>query len=71
MDGCWYFDYQVGSRFGLNTETANQNPTFKIDKQAGKIYFSTAGGHDSIVLEYVSDGMENGNDALVLSLIHI
>ena len=65
VDGCWYFDYQVGSRFGLNTETANQNPTFKIDKQAGKIYFSTAGGHDSIVLEYVSDGMENGNDSLV------
>ena len=65
VDGCWYFDYQIGSRFGLNTETANQNPTFKIDKQAGKIYFSTAGGSDSIVLEYVSDGMENGNHSLV------
>lgn len=65
VDGCWYFDYQVGSRFGLNTETANQNPTFKIDKQAGKIYFSTAGGQDSIVLEYVSDGMENGDDSQV------
>jgi len=65
VDGCWYFDYQIGSRFGLNTETANQNPTFKIDKQAGKIYFSTSGGADSIVLEYVSDGMENGNDSLV------
>ena len=28
LDGCWYFDYAVGSRFGLNTETANSNPTF-------------------------------------------
>tara|TARA_R100001224_G_C4016200_1_gene147816 strand:- start:107 stop:1021 length:915 start_codon:yes stop_codon:yes gene_type:complete len=65
VDGCWYFDYQVGSRFGLNTETANQNPTFKIDKQAGKIYFSTSGAQDSIVLEYVSDGMENGDDSQV------
>ena len=28
VDGCWYFDYRVGARFGLNTETANINPTF-------------------------------------------
>ena len=49
IDGCWYFDYRVGARFGLNTETANINPTFKIDKQAGKIYFSSAAGTDSIV----------------------
>jgi len=65
IDGCWYFDYRVGARFGLNTETANINPTFKVDKQAGKIYFSSAGGSDSIVLEYVSDGMENGDDSQV------
>ena len=65
VDGCWYFDYQVGARFGLNTETANQNPTFKIDKKAGVINFSSIGAGISIVLEYVSDGMENGDDSLV------
>jgi|TARA_Y100000356_G_scaffold64702_1_gene52940 hypothetical protein len=65
IDGCWYFDYRVGARFGLNTETANINPTFKVDKQAGKIYFSSAAGTDSIVLEYVSDGMANGDDSQV------
>ena len=65
VDGVWYFDYSVGARFGLNTETANINPTFTVDKRAGVINFSSMGGDASIVLEYVSDGMENGNDAQV------
>ena len=30
-----------------------------------KFILALLGGHDSIVLEYVSDGMENGNDSLV------
>ena len=65
VDGCWYFDYQVGARFGLNTETANSNPTFNIDKKAGVINFSSGSSMMSVVLEYVSDGMENGDDASV------
>lgn len=65
LDGCWYFDYQIGARFGLNTETANVNPTFKIDKKSGVINFSSASATASIVLEYVSDGMEQGNDSQV------
>ena len=65
VDGCWYFDFAVGARFGLNPETANANPTFKIDKQNGIIHFDTVTGADSMVLEYVSDGMENGNDSQV------
>ncbi len=65
VEGCWYFDYQVGARFGLNTETANSNPTFNIDKKAGVINFSSGSSMRSVVLEYVSDGMENGDDASV------
>ena len=65
VDGCWYFDYQIGARFGLNTETANINPTFRIDKKAGVINFSSGIANQLCVLEYVSDGMENGNDASV------
>ena len=64
-DGNWYFDYAVGARFGLNTETANSNPTFAIDKQSGVINFSNISNAASIVLEYVSDGMENGDDSSV------
>jgi len=64
-DGKWYFDYAIGARFGLNTETANSNPTFTIDKQSGVINFSNISGAASIVLEYVSDGMKNGVDTEV------
>ena len=32
VDGLWYFEYPIGGRYGLNTETANQNPTFSINK---------------------------------------
>ncbi len=62
VDGCWYFDFGIGARFGLNTETANANPTFSIDKQRGVINFSSIGNGASVVVEYVSDGMENGED---------
>jgi len=65
VDGCWYFDYGIGQRFGLNTETANINPTFSINKKGGVINFSSGLGGKLVVLEYVSDGMENGNDGSV------
>jgi hypothetical protein len=64
-DGEWYFDYGIGARYGLNTETANANPTFRIDKQAGVINFSSEMAGEMCILEYVSDGMEGGNDTLI------
>ena len=65
FEGNWYFDYGVGTRFGLNTETANFNPTFNIDKKAGVINFSSEMAGELCILEYVSDGMENGDDSVV------
>ena len=65
VDGNWYFQYGIGARFGLNTETANINPTFKINPKGGVINFSSGMSGELCVLEYVSDGMENGNDSLV------
>jgi hypothetical protein len=64
-DGLWYFDYEIGARFGLNTETANFNPTFKIDKKAGVINFSSGMSGQLCILEYVSDGMEGGDNSLI------
>jgi len=64
-DGTWYFDFSVGPRFGLNTETANANPTFRIDKRSGVINFSSGVANQKVILEYVGDGMESGNDSLV------
>lgn len=64
-DGMWYFDYTVGKRFGLNTETANMNPTFRIDKKAGVINFDSSMTGQLCILEYVSDGMEGGDNSLI------
>jgi hypothetical protein len=60
-DGNWYFE----TRFGLNTETANFNPTFNIDKKAGVINFDSSMAGEICILEYVSDGMENGDNSLI------
>lgn len=65
VDGYWYFDRQLGRRFGLNTETANFNPTFNVDKKAGVIVFSSDMIGELCILEYISDGMENGDDSRV------
>jgi len=65
VDGNWYFQRDIGARFGLNTETANANPTFKINPKGGVINFSSGMSGAVCVLEYVSDGMENGDDSLV------
>jgi hypothetical protein len=65
VDGMWYFDYGIGAAFGLNTETANFNPTFNIDKKNGVINFDSGMAGQICILEYISDGMENGDNSLV------
>jgi len=65
LDNIWYFQYPIGKRYGLNTETANVNPTYKIDKANGVINFSSNMGGELCVLEYISDGMEGGDDSEV------
>ena len=62
IDGKWYFEYRIGARYGLNTETANVNPTFRIDKKNGVINFSSDMANQLCILEYVSDGMEGGDN---------
>ena len=64
-DGLWYFDYTIGSQFGLNTETANFNATFKIDSKNGVINFSSDMSDKFCIVEYVSDGMENGDNSKI------
>ena len=63
IDGAWYFEYAIGAKYGLNTETANSNPTFSINKKSGVINFSSNMNGELCVLEYVSDGMENGENS--------
>jgi hypothetical protein len=64
-DGEWYFGYPIAQNFGLNTADANINPKYYINKAAGVIDFTSGVEHSYIVLEYISDGMENGDDSLI------
>ena len=64
-NGEWYFELGIGAHFGLNTETANFNPTFNVDKKAGVINFDSSMAGELCILEYISDGMEGGDDSLV------
>jgi hypothetical protein len=57
------YNSRIGARYGLNTETANINPTFTIDKKAGVINFDSTMANRQCVLQYISDGMENGNNS--------
>lgn len=59
------YNSRIGARYGLNTETANFNPTFTIDKKAGVINFDSTMANQQCILQYISDGMENGDDSLI------
>jgi len=59
------YNSRIGARYGLNTETANINPTFTIDKKAGVINFDSTMANQQCVLLYISDGMENGDDSQI------
>jgi len=65
IDQNWYFDYSIGANYGLNTETANVNPTYRIDKASGVINFGSGMAGELCILEYISDGMQNGDDSKV------
>ena len=41
------------------------NPTFTIDKKAGVINFDSTMANQECILEYISDGMENGDDSKI------
>ena len=62
---CDIYNSRIGARYGLNTETANINPTFTIDKKAGVINFDSTMANRQCVLQYISDGMENGDDSQI------
>lgn len=63
--GRWYFDYNFSGRFGLETSRANVNPTFRIDKKAGVVNFDSSMSGQKCIMEYVTDGMESGDESLI------
>jgi len=46
-----------GERYGLDSQYAQVNGSFYVDKQSGKIHFSSNVSGKTIVLDYISDGL--------------
>lgn len=60
-EGNWYF----GGAFGLDPSKMSVAPKYRIDKRGGVINFNSEMAGELIVLEYVSDGMENGDESMI------
>lgn len=60
-----FFPLGVGRKFGLETSMATGRPLYRIDARGGVINFDSRMTGELCVLEYVSDGLENGRDDLV------
>tara|TARA_R110000737_G_C14624761_1_gene494588 strand:+ start:10135 stop:11028 length:894 start_codon:yes stop_codon:yes gene_type:complete len=58
--GLGYDNYYESNnaRFGMQTDKANSNGWFTVDKRSGVMKFSSNVGTKTIVLEYISDGLE-------------
>lgn len=52
-------DEFYGGRFGMQTSSANINGTYNIDKNLGIIRFSSNIKAETVVIEYISDGLES------------
>jgi hypothetical protein len=57
--------YSVGAKYYLEPSLSNINPQFSINRRDGVIDFNSDMSDELVVLEYISDGMENGDDSLV------
>ena len=51
------------SRYGLETSKANINGTYRLDKRLGVIRFSSDVKGRTVVIEYISDGLEHVEDS--------
>ena len=56
-------DEMYGGRFGMQTGKANINGTYNIDKYLGKIEFSTELTDKLLMIEYITDGLEDIDDS--------
>lgn len=56
-------DEFYGGRFGMQTSSANINGTYNIDKNLGIIRFSSNIKAETVVIEYISDGLEGKDES--------
>tara|TARA_R110002096_G_scaffold38581_4_gene106410 strand:+ start:730 stop:1629 length:900 start_codon:yes stop_codon:yes gene_type:complete len=52
-------ELSVGQRYGLEPELANSNGTFYIDNKTGKVHYSSNLSGKTVIIKYISDGMNS------------
>lgn len=62
VDNCCGYSVHTGARYWLEPSKANSNPKFFIDRRKGYVDFASNMQDENIVIEYISDGMEGGDD---------
>ena len=65
-DGLWYFGNNFAGFYGADASKLNGNPTFTLNKSEGVINFSSGLAGKKIVLEYITDGLENEDPSQVV-----
>jgi len=51
------YDANIGQRYGLNPEFAQTNGTYYIDENKGFIHLSSNMSGETVIIEYISDGL--------------
>jgi len=57
--------YKIDNDYGLRNDNGSKVPSFSISRAGGTINFSSGLESELCILEYVSDGMERGDDTNV------
>lgn len=63
-DQCYV--YEINNKMGNDPSRMNINPKFRLNKRAGVIDFDSTMNGQTVVIEYVSDGMEGGVDSEIM-----
>lgn len=58
--------YTFGTKASIDPSIINTGPRFHINRSAGVIDFDSSVNATNVVLEYISDGMENGDDSKIM-----
>ena len=60
-----YDNVALGQRYGISPQHAQINGSFYFDYANGRLYFSPSLIGSTIVLDYLTDGLADGGDALI------
>lgn len=60
-----YSGVALGQRYGLDPEHAQLNGSYYFDYENGRIYFGSSLINETIVIDYITDGLGEGGDMVI------